>query len=264
MQWFLALNEGGPAFKQYADMARVAIHTALARTSLRPHLLYDGQENDFTHWVRQRNVPVIACRTSLFAELTDLARRRNEPGFAAALPGIFLRVELPALRERLGLDARVLYTDCDVLFQREVVDILEPIGCKYFAVAAESDRALPQEMNTGVMWMHLPEMFRLDEQFREYLRENIDALPAMAWDQGAYRSFYRSPDHVPLWENLPPEMNWKPYWEDYSNARIIHFHGPKPFQRNYIDTHYQELKHLSGGCYAELCEIWEGLLKEAR
>ena len=31
---------------------------------------------------------------------------------------------------------------------------------------------------------------------------------------------------------LPLEYNWKPYWGINNNARIIHFHGMKPFGNN--------------------------------
>ena len=263
MQWFLGINEGCPAFKQYADMARVAIVTALKHTSLRPHCLYDGGENEFTKWLRDRAVPIIQWQTFLYDDLARLSERRNDPALLAVARGVFLRAELPALQARLGLEDRVLYTDCDVIFQRDVVDSLRPLDCKYFALAVESDRKNHEEANTGVMWMHLPEMLRRNEEFRAYLRENIDLLPSISWDQGAYRNFYRSAGGERLWEELPPELNWKPYWEDYRSAKIIHFHGPKPFQRDYIDSHYSELKYLTGGCYEELCEIWEQLLREA-
>lgn len=263
MQWFLTLNEGGPAFKQYCEMAKVAIHTALACTSLEPHLIYDGEDNDFTRWVRGRDVRIIRWRSSLFTELADLGRRIRHPGFTAALPGIFLRVDLPLIGRRVGLDERVLYTDCDVLFQHDVIDLLEPIRCKYFAAALESNRSIPEEMNSGVMWMHLTQMACLDEQFRAYIADNIDGLPASSWDQGVYRAFYRARDGVPRWDSLPLEMNWKSYWEYNASARVVHFHGPKPFQRNHIDSHYPEIKHLSGGGYSELCDRWEELLEEA-
>src|SRR6266446_9220316 len=110
MQWFLTLNEGGLAFKQYCEMAKVAIHTALSRTALQPHVIYDGGVNDFTEWVEARNVPIIRWRSSLFEELTDFGRRIQHPGFTAALPGIFLRVDLPLIGGEFGLDNRVFYT----------------------------------------------------------------------------------------------------------------------------------------------------------
>jgi hypothetical protein len=62
MQWFLALAEGCPAFKQYGDMVKVAIHTALRHTSLEPHFLYHGGKNDLTRWFRDRDIPIIECR----------------------------------------------------------------------------------------------------------------------------------------------------------------------------------------------------------
>ncbi len=263
MQWFIGINEGCPAWRQYAEMAKVAIHTALQHTSLQPHCLYDGGENEFTAWLRRRDVKIIPWRTFLLEELAQLGGQRNNPDLLRATRGVFLRAELPALHMRLGLDDRVLYTDCDVIFQSEVVDILVPNKCEYFAVAPEGFRERPDNMNSGVMWMHLPTMRERDAKFRQYLRDNIDALPSWSWDQGAYDRFYRSPDGTPTWDRLPPELNWKPYWGDYSTAKIIHFHGPKPFQRPNIDSHYSELKFLTGGAYEELCDRFEELLREA-
>jgi hypothetical protein len=264
MQWFLALNEGCPAFEQYAQMARVAIHTALRCTSLRPHFLYDGGENEFTRWLRHREVPIIRCRTSLFTDLVDLGRRKNDPNLVTALPGIFLRTELPRLRDSLDLNDRVLYTDCDVFFRRDPVAQISSVACEYFAVAPEFALGDYENMNTGVMWMNLPELSRKDEEFKRFVRQNIDELQSAAWDQGAYRRFFRTKEGVALWDKLPPELNWKPYWGDSAAAAIIHFHGPKPFQRNHIDSHFPELKELTGGCYEALCDLWKQLLVEAK
>jgi len=119
-------------------------------------------------------------------------------------------------------------------------------------------------MNTGAMWMNLAGLREVDGEFRQYVRQNLARLQSVAWDQGAYREFFLGPDDEPQWDKLPPELNWKPYWGDHSRARIIHFHGPKPYQRNYIESHFSELKHLTGGSYKELCDLWEELLEEAR
>lgn len=183
-------------------------------------------------------------------------------GFAGALPGIFLRVDLPFIAEQFGFDDYVLYTDVDVMFLRDVTDLLQPVSCRYFAAAAESDRTTKLDMNSGVMWMYLPEMRTLQEKFWDFIRSKMDELPQY-WDQGSYVRFYRSADGKPLWDILPPELNWKPYWERNPDARIVHFHGPKPFQRNYIRSHYPEIEHFSGGCYSELCDKWESRLLEA-
>ncbi|MBV9200089.1 MAG: hypothetical protein JOY83_10230 [Alphaproteobacteria bacterium] len=30
------------------------------------------------------------------------------------------------------------------------------------------------------------------------------------------------------WQRLPAEFNWKPYWGYSDQAKIVHWHGPKP------------------------------------
>ena len=263
MQWFLALAEGSPAFKQYGDMVKVAIHTALRHTSLQPHFLYDGGENQLTRWLRDREIPIIQCQTFLKDDIAGLRCGEHEVKIRSALRGILLRIELPQLGAQMGLDERVLYTDCDVFFLGEVAGELAAIDCKYFAVAPEFDREDYYRMNTGVMWMNLPMLRRADADFRVFVRQNLPRLQGVAWDQGAYREFFARTEDAIEWDKLRPELNWKPYWGNYAAARVIHFHGPKPFQRPYIDSHFAELKHLAGGCYEELCELWEELLAEA-
>lgn len=263
MQWVIALNDAGPAFPQYSDLAKVAIHTARERTSLVPHLIYDGKENDFTRWARSRGVRILPWRSALFTELTALGRTLPNQGFAGALPGIFLRVDLPVIGERYGLDEYVLYTDCDVMFRAEVVEELASRRCRYFAVAAESERASKTDMNSGVMWMHLPALRERQALFWEFIREQVDELYSYSWDQGAYARFYLSTEGKPLWDTLPPELNWKPYWERSAAARIIHFHGPKPFQQPYIESHFPELLHLAGPSFDELCVTWRKALAAA-
>ena len=263
MQWIVAINDAGPSFPQYAEMAKVAIYTALERTLLKPYVIYDGRDNEFTRWLQRHGVRIIPWRSSLYHEVRALGSRQPNKGFIGALPGIFLRVDLPLIGERFGLDEYVLYTDCDVMFIDDVVDMLEPLQCRYFAVAAESNRPGETDPNTGVMWMHLPEMLKRQADFVEFILERIDQLPGYSWDQGAYSRFYRSADGVPLWEQLPFELNWRPYWEHSPATRLIHFHGPKPFHQSYIATLLPELRPLTGACFNQLCTIWRDRLAEA-
>jgi len=48
MHWFFALTEDSTAFREYADMIMLAVHTTRKFTSLVSHCLYDGGDNDFT------------------------------------------------------------------------------------------------------------------------------------------------------------------------------------------------------------------------
>jgi hypothetical protein len=268
MKWFFALNESCPTFFHYADMVKVAVHTAFKHTTLVPHFLYDGADNALTDWLRKRKVQIIRCRTSHFDKLRELSRRKQDPQILAIGAGAFLRVELPRTTDELGMDDRyVLYTDCDIMFMEEVAKDLEKIACRYFAVAPEFHPKDYHHMNTGVMLMNLKNLRRVDEKFRNFVISNLEKFPC--WDQSAYQWFYRRPRKKFLyqngWDRLPIELNWKPYWGDYSSAKIIHFHGPKPFQRELMKSggSPKVLQDLAVGSYRELCALWDIMLEEA-
>jgi hypothetical protein len=263
MHWFFALTEDSTAFRQYAEMIMVAVDTARKRTSLVPHCIYDGSDNDFTVWLTKHDVSIIRHRSFLRERLADLGRRKGNPHLAPALSAAFSRVELPELVASWGGASRVLYTDCDVIFVAEVVPELEANPCQYFAVAPEATQDDYVNMNTGVMLMNTDRLRESLPEFREYISENLAALESESWDEAAYRRFYRD-GNGPLWDRLRPELNWKPYWGDSLGAKIIHFHGPKPFQRDHIESHWPELKALTGGVYHALVKQWSELLREAR
>ncbi len=262
MQWYFALTEDSTAFRQYAEMVMVAVHTAQKHTGLEPHCIYDGKENEFTAWLKKRGVRIIAHRSFVRGALEDLGRQEQNPHLAAALSGAFSRIELPEIAQETKGDC-VLYTDCDVMFLDEVVPELEANACQLFAVAPESDRSDYVNMNTGVMLMNITRLRESLPEFREYVAKNLAALEAESWDEAAYRWFYRD-ENGPLWDRLRPELNWKPYWGENANAKIIHFHGPKPFQREHIDSHWPELRSFTGAPYSTQVDRWTKLLAEAR
>jgi lipopolysaccharide biosynthesis glycosyltransferase len=263
MEWYFALTEDSTAFRQYAEMIMVAVHTARKVTSLEPHCIYDGNENDLTDWLAKRDVRIIRHRSFVREALEELGRQKQNPHLAAALSGAFSRIELPKIVERHGGSGRVLYTDCDVMFVDEVVPELEANACRYFAVAPESAQDDYVNMNTGVMLMNTERLRESLPEFCEYVLQNLAALETESWDEAAYRWFYRD-ESGPLWDRLRPELNWKPYWGECAQAKIIHFHGPKPFQRDHIESHWPELKSLTGGAYLAQVKRWTELLEEAR
>ena len=91
----------------------------------------------------------------------------------------------------LGGAARVLYTDCDVIFVAEVVPELEANPCEYFAVAPEWAQDDYVNMNTGVMLMNTERLRESLPEFREYISQNLAELERESWDEAAYRWFYR-------------------------------------------------------------------------
>ena len=108
----------------------VAVHTARKLTSLVPHCIYDGRDNDFTAWLTKHDVRIVRHRSFLREPLAELGRHKGNPHLAPAISGAFSRVELPDLVAQLGGAARVLYADCDVIFVAEVVPELEANPCE--------------------------------------------------------------------------------------------------------------------------------------
>ena len=104
------------------------------------------------------------------------AGNKGNPHLAAALSGAFSRVELPEIVAQLGGAARVLYTDCDVIFVAEVVPELEANPCEYFAVAPEGTQDDYVNMNTGVMLMNIDRLRESLPEFREYISQNLAEL----------------------------------------------------------------------------------------
>lgn len=259
MDWFFAINESSAAFDIYTQLAKVAVHTALTHTSLRPRMLYDGRENVFTSWMRHRGVDIIFAESYLKNELPKLSGLVT-PAFITLLPGVFLRMELPLLGLRLKTEDTVLYTDCDVMFRGEVTTDLYRLACTYFAVAGEFEPDDYYNINTGVMLMNLRRLREVDALFRAYVRAHLDELVNQAWDQGAYRRFFGWERGALLWDRLPPTMNWKPYWGDAADATIVHFHGLKPYE---CERPRPELLHLTHRDYQKLAREWMQLLEDA-
>src|SRR5205085_9272645 len=181
----------------------------------------------------------------------------------------FLRTELPTIAADAGItDDFVLYTDVDVMFMAEVADFFETQRPEYFAVAPELDPNDLERINAGVMWMNLRRLRELDARFRQFISDNLDLFALDAWDQSAYRHFFRTPNGEPVWDPLPVEYNFKPYWGHHPAPKIVHFHGPKPQHRailasENIPADLKGLHDLARFSYSEMCDRWGKLLKEA-
>lgn len=215
MKWFIAVNEVTLTHPEHdiPGLIQASVASALQNTSLQPHLIYDGGENDLIARLRAMNVTIVPHRVSFYDEIM----RTSAPGFNPLIAGgAYLRTEIPSL----GLpDKYVLYTDCDVIFLRQPT-FLE-LSPDYFASAPETHFGDYNDLNTGVMLMNLHQLGADWPEFRKFIVANLANFNA--YDQGAYREYYRD-----RYDLLPPEANWKPYWGVNDAAEIVHYHGPKP------------------------------------
>lgn len=264
MRWFFALNQAGGTFPAYAEMVKVAVHTARLHTTLIPHCLYDGAECDLTAWLRDRGVTVIPCRSQFYPALERLAARKGDQYYLTGGAGAFLRLEIPRVAREWGCpDTEALYTDCDVMFLRDVAPELRARTPRFFVVAPEGDPTDYRSPNAGVMLMNLPRLAQEDARFLPWTRWYLDTLERhetdFVWDQSVYQLYYRP------FSRLPLSFNWKPYWGDAAAAQIVHFHGPKPNDpRCAAGEHPAPLiRSLTGGSYPALSAAWYQALREA-
>jgi len=130
----------------------------------------------------------------------------------------------------------------------------------WFAVAPENNPADWAEMNTGVMVMNVAALGADLPAFRETIRAQLAASARSSFDQHAYRQHYRG-----RWDQLPAVMNWKPYWGPNAAAQIVHFHGPKPFQKYAIaaGTVPPGIASLATPEFFEQAAVYDRLLGEA-
>lgn len=208
MKWYFACNDMSPHFY---SLIKGAVNSAIENTTLEPHFIYDGQENELTDWLKSKGVKIIHHRVSFY---DDLVKFYNKDMLNIVL-GAFLRCDIPIIEQE---DEFVLYTDCDVLFMKDFHTDIKP---EYFACSTQFDKKNFKDFNTGVMLMNVKKLRESHEEFSKFMVKNFGVLNA--FDQTAYQIFYNVKN-----TKLPTVFNHKPYWGIDKDAYILHFHGPKP------------------------------------
>ena len=226
MKWYFAINQGSLAAQRshWEPLIRAAVRSARERTTLEPHLIYDGDLGDpFVAELRDAGVTIKPHRVTFHEALA--AHPSENPAYARMAGGAFLRVEIPLVEHEAEY---ILYTDCDVIFLREPrLPWLKP---RRFSCAPEFDRLNLSAFNTGVMLMNLPRLRAELPAFTRFITSHLSEFTT--WDQDAYRQFYRGKV-----ARLPSRLNWRAYWGDPSRADILHFHGQKPGYIEHLLAH---------------------------
>lgn len=210
MKWYFASNSDS---KLYEPLIKAAVESALKNTTLEPHFLYDGKPDELTEWLENRGVKVIYHRVS-FYDVLKKAYSKNDLYIPA---GAYLRCEIPTIEND---DMVVLYTDCDVLFLKDVNEENAPHP-EYFACSSQFKKTDFVDFNTGVMFMNVKKLAESYDEFVQFIRKNVGKFDVL--DQSAYQQFYGVKN-----EPLDVKFNHKPYWGVDEQAVILHYHGPKP------------------------------------
>ena len=203
----------------FRDCIRAAVASARSRTNLRPHMIYDGPASEFTQEMEAQGVTVIFHRLTFHEKLKRAQERQKPewPEYMTTAEGAFMRLEIGLLENE---ESHVLYTDCDVMFETAVtIDHLRP---ELFAIAPQfKPDSFYEDVNCGVMILNVDRMRRDRPALIEFMCENFARIAG--YDQELLQLYYRG-----RWDPLSPVYNWKPHWGAQPDARIVHFHGPKP------------------------------------
>jgi hypothetical protein len=111
MKWFFAYD--GFRSRKYDLHIRVMVRSAMANTSLDPHLIYSGdRDHPLVSFAEDHGVRVIHHQPSILADLERIKAKVPDYPLGPAT-GTFLRIDLPLICRDLG------YDDQFVLFQRD-------------------------------------------------------------------------------------------------------------------------------------------------
>ena len=215
MYWFCGINDND---LKYRKMYINALKSARKNTTLNPIILYDGNDDIFINEIEKYNGTVIK-HTTLLNNKPNF--KNKDIGFKGIATGAYLRVDIPIICARLNIkDETVLYTDVDVIFVKDVVSELQTYKPNYFAICPQTNKTDYVIFNSGVMLINVKAMFDTYIEFTDFVEVNNYNFTACV--QGALQEFYKGKS-----EELPLYFNHKPYWGVDSNAKIVHYHGPK-------------------------------------
>jgi hypothetical protein len=262
LKWVFAVNGDTP---KYDEMTRIAVLSALHNTTLVPVCIFYGQRNHLADWLTAHGVNILyhnnptwqGALANAMGRASGHQSRSPLYQMLGSMIATFLRIDIPILG---FVDDFVLYTDVDVLFVGDLfLNDFVPLP-KYYTVGSEangpyvatnvylpsatwlraepadSERLPPRDYrsigygNAGIMLMNVAWMRRTQSEFVSWTFSDTNAMRGVHYgpfgpgDQGAYNQFYAGKFVVHRW----PLFNWKPYWGFNADAKLIHFHGPKP------------------------------------
>lgn len=248
--WFSGVNKDNhPVYLEYIEMyTKAVISQKNTNPEIRAYLIFDGEKDEKIEYLEKAlNVIIVPYKVSFYKEL----RKHYGENFIAG--GAYLRCDIPVIvRDILHLDTRyVLYTDNDVLFLSDVsrLNILTP---KYFNISSEFSKKKYTDINSGVMWINIDNMYSIYPEFRKFIVENFDKFET--YDQDAIKLFFKGKMDI-----LDYRYNYKPYFGKREDIKILHFHGPKPQHIDSCRENTHPLMSLVNDFYYEMVEYYDSL-----
>lgn len=206
-KWYFATNERG--LEAHFEQIVVALWSCLERTSLEPHLLYNGPSNPRLKWLAQHGVTVHPHRLPF-----DTALEAAYGPDYRLYSGHWLRTQIPFVEVD---DDFVLYTDYDVMFLSN-----PSLSVRPSTIAMVRDTS--SSLNSGVMVMNLPKLREAWPALRPILAQVLQNQITVAHDQVFYNLAFEGSAL-----ELDARLNWRVTQGINSEAEIVHFQiSPKP------------------------------------
>jgi hypothetical protein len=247
----------------FHQMLNAAINSCIRNTLLIPYIIYDGKHNDRIDSFIGR-AGILDYPLS-FAENIRRVLRKPNTSIAA-----MLKIEIPKILEMYKMnDEYVFFADADVLFTEKFTN--PETKPEYYAASSEFELDQDIPNNTGFIVINVKGMRNTYEDFKRFVIENLEWLnQGVAWDQHYLNEYYLKRNLVTF---LGREYNWKAYWPMNKEAKVVHFHGPKPTYKykfmNNIPNDYDDTRFVFDlydgvdgfASYFSWCEEWEKYLK---
>lgn len=219
MKWYFCMERRG--LLRFENCIRVALHSCRKYTSLKPVCVWYDEEYqipvNFHEMLERYGVEIVLGR-GLIYQMAQSQGDSIKVALNHAVAGSYLRYEIPFIENE---DEFVFYADVDVIFQSELD--FSNIKPRFFAAAPEFNRGNYGYINSGIMVMNMENMRQTFQGYAEVVLSRMRAGFCVGTDQGDLNAFY-----FHEWNRLDEIYNWKPYWGVNPDAKIIHFHGPKP------------------------------------
>jgi len=242
--------------KMYDEMMKVAVQSALQETSLLPYVMVhpDEAKYDRVTWLRSKGVQVCVHRPKWEPRLLEILHHSTDSARKAShlysvpemVLGTFFRLDIAVLPELLQFE-HVLYTDTDVLFNNDITDMQGEGLTLPSTIQLAIETPNLAVLNAGVFFASMRFLRKTHSGLIQALlsSESIDYGSYGPGDQGLLNMYYEKELKTVglLSEKL---FNAKAY-SATNQARIVHFHGPKP-------SDYEEAVR-QGSCerFAALC-----------
>ena len=151
----------------------------------------------------------------------------------------FIRIEIPRL-ELPRSRSELLYTDCDVLWWRQISLEEWALSMPQQAYSLAYSGQLSKDegpLNDGVMLMNLDNY----EKDMPKVIESITRSSSFRCDQRSLNDFYEAHPGRALWSII---WNYRMYWDGHEPVALVHYWGVKPSELNcFLQKHFCPTSH---------------------